>query len=238
MAAKPTQGPSLEFGTESAALTTGANSAVDPALVTMRPVAVQKKRFKRPDIWLKPTVFCCSLVPFGWLVFALLTNQLGANPIETITDFTGEWALRFILLGLCLTPLRQITKQTWPVRLRRMVGLFAFFYALLHVITWAGLDHQLAVADIIEDILERPYITAGTVAFVIMLALAITSPKRMVRKLGKRWQALHRWVYVLGAAAIVHYVWLARGDRLEPFIYLGILAFLLGYRLVRLASAR
>jgi len=135
---------------------------------------------------LKPVVFVSLCLPFLWIVYALLTNQLGANPIETITDFTGEWALRILLLSLAMTPLRMLLKKPWPIRLRRMVGLFAFFYVLTHLATYLVLDQQFDVNAIVSDILERPYITAGTLAFLILVPLAITSTKGMMKRLGKR----------------------------------------------------
>jgi len=183
--------------------------------------------------WIKPVVFIAALIPFASLVYALLTNQLGPNPIEALTDETGEWALRFIVLGLALTPLRWWLKKPWPVQLRRMVGLFAFFYALIHLSIYLILDQQLELSAILADILERPYITAGTVSFLILLPLAITSNRVMVKRLGKKWLSLHRWVYIAACAAILHYVWLARGDRIEPFVYLGLVMVLLAVRLVR-----
>ncbi len=185
---------------------------------------------------LKPVVFLLLCTPFIWLVYTLLTNQLGANPIDTITDFTGEWALRILLLSLAMTPLRMLTKKPWPIRLRRMIGLFAFFYVLTHLATYLVLDQELDIGAILSDILERPYITAGTVALLILVPLAITSTKGMMKRLGKRWTALHRLVYVAATAAIVHYVWLTRGDQLEPLIYLIVLFVLMLFRVKKLVA--
>ncbi len=185
---------------------------------------------------LKPVVFVLLLAPFIWLVYALLNNQLGANPIEAITDFTGEWSLRILLLSLAMTPLRMLTKKPWPIRLRRMVGLFAFFYVLTHLATYLVLDQQLDVGAILADVLERPYITAGTVALLILIPLAMTSTKGMMKRLGKRWSSLHRLVYVAATAAIVHYVWLTRGDQLEPLIYLIVLFVLMLFRVKKLIA--
>lgn len=182
---------------------------------------------------LKPVVFTCALIPFLYLLFSLLTGQLGPNPIDALTDQTGTLAIRLLLISLALTPLRWILKNTWPVRLRRMLGLFAFFYAALHVTIYIGLDQQLDLAAIWDDLAERPYIVAGTVAFLILMPLALTSTTKMVRRLGKRWMSLHRWVYLAGTAAVVHYVWLAKGDLLEPFVYLTILLLLFSYRLIK-----
>lgn len=178
----------------------------------------------------KPGVFVLLGLPFVWLVFALLSNRLGANPIEAVTDFTGEWALRMLMLSLAMTPLRMLFRKPWPIRYRRMIGLYAFFYVFTHLLTYVVLDQQLDVAAIFADVFERPYITAGTVAFLILLPLALTSTKGMMKRLGKRWLSLHKWVYVAAAAAVLHYIWLARGDRLEPFVYLGILLVLMAFR--------
>ena len=195
-----------------------------------------KKRALTKRWWLKPLVFSASFIPFASLLYALLTNQLGPNPIEVLTDETGEWALRFVVLGLMLTPLRWWLKKPWPVQLRRMIGLFAFFYAVVHFSIYLFLDQQLDFAAIVDDLFERPYITAGSVAFLILLPLAITSNRAMVKRLGNKWQSLHRWVYIAACAAIVHYVWLAKGDRIEPYVYLAIVMALLIVRLKRTLS--
>ncbi len=195
-----------------------------------------KKKAWAKRWWLKPLVFLVALIPLVSLVYSLLTGQLGPNPIEVLTDETGEWALRFIVLGLLLTPLRIWLKKPWPVQLRRMIGLFAFFYVVVHFSIYLFLDQQLDLAAIIADVIERPYITAGTVAFLILIPLAITSNRRMVKRLGKKWQSLHRWVYIAACAAVVHYVWLAKGDRIEPFVYLAIVMFLLVVRLKRVIA--
>jgi len=189
--------------------------------------------FRLPQALLKPVVFLLSLAPFLWLVFALLSNRLGPNPIEAITDETGEMGLRFLVITLSLTPLRWILKQTWPLRLRRMLGLFAFFYVCVHFLTYLVLDQQLDLRAIIDDLVERPYVLAGTTAFCILLPLAVTSTRGWVKRLGRRWQSLHRWVYIAATASIVHYIWLARGDLIEPFVYLGILLVLFVYRLAK-----
>ncbi len=182
----------------------------------------------------KVLVFLAALTPFLSLVQSLLTGQLGPNPIDPLTDHTGTLAIRFLLISLSLTPLRYVLKKTWPLRFRRMMGLFAFFYAFLHVSVYTILDQQLDLADIWDDLAERPYILAGTTAFLLLLPLAITSTQKMVRRLGRRWLLLHRAVYIASLAAVVHYVWLAKGDIVEPFVYLAVLMILLSYRLVRL----
>lgn len=184
--------------------------------------------------FLKVLVFLAALTPFVSLVQSLLTGQLGPNPIDPLTDQTGTYAIRFLLISLALTPLRFLIKQTWPLRFRRMMGLFAFFYAFLHVTVYTVLDQQLDLADIWDDLAERPYILAGTTAFLLLLPLAVTSTKKMVRRLGQRWLLLHRAVYIASLAAVVHYVWLAKGDIVEPFVYLALLMILFSFRLVRL----
>jgi len=183
---------------------------------------------------LKPAVFVLLSLPFIWLVFALLTDRLGANPIEEITDFTGEWALRILLLSLTMTPLRMVLKKPWPIRLRRMVGLFAFFYVLTHFLTYLLLDLQLDTSAIVADIIDRPYITAGSVAFIILIALAVTSTNAMMRRMGKRWQSLHRLVYVATGAALLHFVWLTRGFQIEPLVYLAVFCVLMLFRTKKL----
>lgn len=183
---------------------------------------------------LKPLVFLAALTPFLLLLKALLSNQLGPNPIDILTDRTGTLAIQMLLISLALTPLRYALKQTWPLRFRRMLGLFAFFYACLHISVYFLLDQQLDIGLIWEDLAERPYILAGTTAFLLLLPLALTSTRKMVKRLGKRWSVLHRAVYMASAAAVIHYVWLAKGDLIEPFIYLFIVLGMLAFRLLRL----
>jgi len=185
----------------------------------------------------KLLVFVAALLPFLFLVYSLLTGALGANPIERLTNETGEWAIRFIMLSLSLTPLRGVLKKAWPVRLRRMLGLYAFFYATLHFCIYFILDQQLDLVAVWQDLSERPYILAGFTALLIFTPLAVTSTRGMVKRLGRRWTLLHRWVYLAATAAVVHYVWLAKGDLIEPFVYLGILFVLLSYRFIKLLKA-
>ena len=182
----------------------------------------------------KPLVFLSALTPFLLIVQELFTGDLGPNPINTLTNQTGTLTIRMLLISLALTPLRHLLKQTWPLRFRRMLGLFAFFYASLHVSVYFLLDQQLDLALIWDDLAKRPYILAGTTAFLLLLPLAVTSTRKMVKRLGRRWALLHRSVYLASTAAVVHYVWLAKGDRIEPFVYLFILMALLGFRFVRL----
>ncbi len=185
------------------------------------------KRF----IWIKLLVFVLSLLPAAGLAAGLFTGGLGANPVEAITHSTGEWALRFLLLTLAVTPLRRLTGYGSLVRLRRMLGLFAFFYAALHLSTYVALDQFFDAAAIVKDVVKRPYITAGFLGFVLMAPLAATSTAGMIRRLGgRRWQQLHRLVYPCAIAAVVHFLWLVKADLTEPLLYAGVLTALLGYR--------
>ncbi len=180
----------------------------------------------------KAVVFAAALAPFTALAIAAFTNGLGANPVETITHTTGEWTLRLLLATLAITPLRHLTGWVWLARLRRMVGLFAFFYLMLHFTTYAVLDASLDLAYVVEDVADRLYITAGFAAFVMLVPLAATSTNAMVRRLGPlRWRRLHRLVYAAGVCGVLHYLWLVKADLREPLVYAGILAVLLAARL-------
>ena len=184
---------------------------------------------------LKIAVFGLCLLPLTILVlqtFGVGGLSLGANPIEELIHRLGKWGLRFLLITLAVTPLRKLTGWNWLLRFRRMLGLFAFFYALLHFMTYAGLDQRFDLAVIIEDIAERPYITIGMIALLLLLPLALTSTNGMMRRLGKRWQKLHRLVYVIAILGVWHFYWQVKLDTLEALIYAGILAVLLGFRLL------
>jgi sulfoxide reductase heme-binding subunit YedZ len=162
----------------------------------------------------------------------VLTDQLGPNPIETLNRFTGDWTLRFLLITLAVTPLRQITGWQYLIRIRRMLGLFAFFYVCLHFLSWLWIDKLFDVDEIVKDVIKRPFITVGFTCFVLLIPLAVTSTQGMVRRLGGgRWRALHRLVYAIGIGGVVHFWWLVKSDIREPLIYATILAILLGYRL-------
>ncbi len=169
--------------------------------------------------WIKPAVFTLCLLPLAGLVFALLTDRLGANPIEALTRETGEWTLRFLLLTLCMTPLRKITAWRWPVRLRRMLGLFAFFYVCMHLTTYLWLDQFFDWPEIVRDIIKRPFITVGMLAFVLLIPLAVTSTNAMMRRLGRNWARLHQLAYVIPALGVLHYWWLVKADVREPLVY-------------------
>lgn len=182
---------------------------------------------------LKPLVFAACLLPFGWAVLAAfgVAGDLGANPVEGLLDHFGNWAIRFIMLALAVTPLRRLSGWNWLSRFRRMLGLFAFFYVLMHFLTWLVLDQGLLLSAIVEDIAKRPFITIGFAALLLLSAMALTSTAGMRRRLGRRWQQLHNSVYVVGVLAVWHYWWQVKADIREPLIYAVILTFLLGFRI-------
>ena len=179
----------------------------------------------------KPVVFLAALAPFGWLVYNAFFGDLGVNPVETITNQTGIWTLRFIVLTLALTPLRYLTGFNPFALFRRMLGLFAFFYGSLHFMTYFVLDHSLEFSGVWDDVVKRPYITAGFTAFVLMIPLALTSTQGWIRRLGgKRWNLLHRLVYITAMGAVLHYFWKVKLDTTNPLYYAAIVAVLLGAR--------
>jgi sulfoxide reductase heme-binding subunit YedZ len=178
----------------------------------------------------RPIVFALALVPFLWLLIRAYTGRLSVNPIEDITLTTGIWTLRFLVVTLAITPVRRITGWNRLIQYRRMLGLFAFFYAVLHVSTYVVLDLFFAWDLILKDIVKRPFITAGMVAFVSMIPLAVTSTKGWIRRLGRRWQVLHRLVYVSGIAAAIHYLWKVKVPIGSPVYYAAVVAILLLFR--------
>lgn len=182
--------------------------------------------------YLKPIVFLACLVPLARLGWKAYSSALGANPIQVITFSTGTWTLVFLLLTLTVTPLRKLTKQYWLIQYRRMLGLFAFFYGCLHFTTYIWLDQFFDLHSVYKDIYKRPFITAGFTAFVLMIPLALTSTQWSIRKLGKRWQKLHRLIYLSAIAGVVHYIWLVKKDVRSPVIYATVLGLLLLYRVV------
>lgn len=180
----------------------------------------------------KITIFAAALLPVARLVWKALHNGLGANPIEVITHSTGDWTLIFVLLTLSITPIRRLTRQYWLIGLRRMVGLFAFFYGSLHFTTYFWLDKSFDVHEIVKDIYKRPFITVGFTAFVLMIPLAATSTAWSIRLLGgKNWQRLHRLIYLTAILGVIHYIWLVKADKRKPLEYGVVLAILLVYRL-------
>src|ERR1700757_2662723 len=167
---------------------------------------------------LKPIVFLVCLIPFAQLAYKAYRGDLGVNPIEFITHFTGDWVLIFLLATLSITPLRKISGWNDLIRFRRMLGLFAFFYALLHFSTYIVLDHFFDFQRIAKDILKRPYVTVGFTAFVLMIPLVITSTAGMIRRLGKRWQQLHRLIYVAALAGMIHFYLLGQAHIARPLL--------------------
>ena len=181
--------------------------------------------------YIKPLVFLLCLLPLVFLLWNAYQGALGANPIEKVTHVTGQWALRFLLLTLAVTPLRKLLGWSSLARLRRMLGLYMFFYASLHFLTYLVLDQFFDFDEIVRDILKRPYITVGFSAFVLTVPLAATSTNAMMRRLGGRWKSLHRLIYVIAVLAIIHFLWLVKADNLEPLIYGFIVLTLLMSRL-------
>ncbi|AVP96259.1 sulfoxide reductase heme-binding subunit YedZ [Ahniella affigens] len=192
--------------------------------------ATATKRWDR-IAWSKWLLFPAALLPALLLLQGALQNTLGADPVKALTHATGLWALRFLLLSLAMTPFRLWTGWTGFIRYRRMLGLYAFFYACLHLLVYLVLDLGTYWADLLTDIQKRPYMTVGFGAWLIMLPLAITSTRGMIRRMGRHWQRLHRLVYVAGILAALHFLWLVKADLREPGIYAGILAVLLLARL-------
>lgn len=183
--------------------------------------------------WLKRSIFLFCLLPFGWLLTQALLGNLGANPIEAVIRYLGDWALRLLLLTLAATPLRLLTGWGWPVRLRRLLGLFAFCYAVLHLLAYTVLDQYFDWTAIWEDIVERPFITTGMLALLLLLPLALTSNRTAQRRLGRRWKQLHRLIYPAAILAVVHFTLMVKADLREPLIYGAILTLLLGLRFIR-----
>lgn len=195
---------------------------------------------RRINRYVKPPVLGLMLAPSIWLIVhcgrlllgGALPPDLGFNPIEYINRFTGDWTLNYLLLGLCLTPLSDMTGSMKPLQFRRMVGLVAFYYACLHMLSYVALDQWFDWAAIWRDILKRPYILIGSAAILTLIPLAATSTQKAIKKMGaKRWKQLHRLVYAAGILGVAHYIVLAKGNPIQPWIYAAILAFLLGYRL-------
>ncbi len=188
---------------------------------------------------LKVVIFTVCLMPLAWLSWGLWQDTLGANPVETLIRSLGRWALKFLLITLAITPLRRLTGIGALQRIRRMLGLFCFFYALLHWSTYLWLDQSLDWIAIAKDIIKRPFITMGMLAFTMLLPLAITSTNGMMRRMGgKNWQALHRAVYAIGICVVLHFWWMVKLDTTWPKIYAAVLALLLGVRLYWLWRSR
>lgn len=185
--------------------------------------------------WAKPVVFGLCLLPFSWLLFSALTQQLGANPAEALIRATGDWTLRFLCLVLAVTPLRIMTKTPALARFRRMLGLFVYFYVALHLLSYSGFDMSFELGDIARDIVKRPFILVGFSAFLLLTPLALTSANRIIKALGaKRWQRLHQLIYAVAGLAVLHFFWMRSGKNnfAEVFVYAAVLGLLLGWRAV------
>ena len=180
---------------------------------------------------LKALAHVLAMLPAAWLIKNALADNLGTDPVAALTHQTGEWALRLLLLCLAMTPLRLLTGQTWPIRFRRLLGLYAFFYASLHFAVYLLLDLGQYWSQIGADILKRPFITVGFTAWLLLLPLAATSSQWMMRRLGKNWLKLHKLVYAIAVLAVLHYWWLVKSDVREPMLYAAILALLFAIRL-------
>ena len=180
----------------------------------------------------KVVVFIAALTPLAGLIFIVLTGRTSANPAEDIILTTGIWALRFLLITLAITPVRRLTGWNVLIQYRRMLGLFAFFYATVHLASYIAFDRFFALGEVLADIVKRPFITAGMVAFALMVPLALTSTKGWIRRLGRRWQLLHRLVYFSAMSACLHFIWKVKVVLGEPVYYAAILAVLLGFRVL------
>lgn len=187
---------------------------------------------KQISFFVKPVIFLLCLSPFILLVLDAVNNNLGANPVEEMTHLTGEWALRFLLITLTITPLRKLTGAHWLIKLRRMFGLYAFFYAFMHFITYIWLDQYFDWIEILVDIPKRPFITVGFTAFVLLIPLALTSTNKMMRRLKKNWQRLHQLIYVIAMLGVLHFLWVVKADTFEPLVYAVILLGLFLFRAV------
>jgi sulfoxide reductase heme-binding subunit YedZ len=188
---------------------------------------------KKSWMAIKACVFLLSLLPFILLFKAAIQDQLGANPVQALHYGFGDWALRFLCIGLALTPYKKITHQSWPSRFRRMIGLFAFFYASLHFLVFIILDLSCSWEAFKDEVPKSPYILMGLLTFFLMIPLAITSTKAMQRRLGANWRKLHRLVYVVAVTALIHYFWLVKADYSRPLVYASIIFLLLAYRVLR-----
>ncbi len=184
----------------------------------------------------KPLIFILCLIPFAWLVFRVFTQDLGANPQEALIRATGDWTLRFLCIVLAVTPLRTISNTPQLARFRRMLGLFVYFYVVVHLLSYSWFDMGFDIPDIAKDIAKRPFILVGFSAFVLLTPLALTSFNRAIKVMGaKRWQLLHKLVYVIAGLGILHFFWMRAGKNNfnEVFVYAAILAVLLGWRVVQ-----
>ncbi|AEG91873.1 sulfite oxidase heme-binding subunit YedZ [Ramlibacter tataouinensis] len=216
-----------------------ASSATHAAPASRRPPAAVSRGLMHPAA--KPLLFALCLLPFGWLFYGALTDGLGANPAEYLIRATGDWTLRFLCLTLAVTPLRVLAGLPALARFRRMLGLFMYFYVVLHLVSYAWFDMGFDVSEIARDIAKRPFILVGFAAFLLLTPLAATSFNRAVKALGaKRWQALHKLVYAVAGLAVLHFFWMRAGknDFAEVAVYAAILAVLLGWRVLQWAKRK
>lgn len=186
---------------------------------------------KKQMAWIKAALFIAALLPLGRLIVLGVQDNLTANPVEFVTHETGLWALIMLMITLSMTPVRLLTGMVWQIQLRRMAGLFMFFYACLHFMTYVWLDHWFDWTAITEDIIEHPYVLVGFTAFVLSIPLALTSNKAMVVRLRENWKKLHKLVYLIAILGVLHFWWLVKKDIREPLLYAVVLLFLLGIRI-------
>jgi len=187
----------------------------------------------RQRVLLKSAIWLCCVAPLLWLVWLLFTDQLGANPLEVVIRRLGEWGLQLLILTLCMTPLRDLTNASWPVQLRRLLGLWSFAYVCMHFLTYLWLDQFFDWGEIGKDIIKRPFITVGMIAVLGLIPLVVTSTRAMQRRLGGNWKRLHRLVYLIAILGTLHFFWLVKADLLRPLIFALCLFLLLAYRLFR-----
>lgn len=189
---------------------------------------------KRPSkfqlVVIKTVVFCVCLTPFGLITWDAANNLLGADPIQTLHFRTGDWALRFLFITLSISPLQRLLGSPLPIRFRRMLGLFAFFYATAHMLVWFVLDQSFSLDNMMEDVPESPYIMLGILAYSILIPLAVTSTAGMMRRLGKSWFTLHKAIYLVATIGVIHFFWLTKLDYVEPLICAVVLSILLAFR--------
>lgn len=210
------------------------------AVTSVDDKSVERKTQAVKFPWLKlfkPLVFVLCLYPLGFLVFGAFNDLLGANPVEKIIRTTGDWALYFLLITLTVTPLRKIAGWNWLIRYRRMLGLYAFFYACMHFTGYVWFDQYFDMGEIIKDIIKRPFITVGFICLMMLIPLAVTSTNGMMKRMKKNWARLHKLVYPISLLGVLHYFMMTKADYLEPGIVLVVLLALLAYRLVGLRKA-
>jgi len=190
----------------------------------------RKRLSKGKMVALKTVVFSVCLLPFSFIVWDAMNNLLGADPIQNLHFRTGDWTLRFLLITLAMSPLQRLLSSPSPIRFRRMFGLFAFFYASLHMLVWLVLDQSLSIDNMLEDVPESPYIILGIIAYSCLIPLAVTSTAGMMRRLGQSWIALHKLIYLVATLGVIHFFWLTKLDYIEPLIYAILLSILLAFR--------